>query len=214
MSTTDTSTKNSRCSQCEGDRGQHPLFCISCKHLFPEPESLNHFERLGMGRTFEIAEEELEERLLEISRYFHPDFFAAKDEDQQERSLNYSASLNEAYSTLRNAFERAEYLLLLYGGSGSNEDKSVPPGFLEETLMLREEIEEALEDGSEETIAEIHQQLSGRQQEYVSTLCALFEKMEEKGKEQGTLTRIRAILNAAKYLNNLVRDSAGLLRPR
>ena len=214
MGTTDTSTKNSRCSQCEGDRGQHPLFCISCKHLFPEPETLNHFERLGMGRTFEIAEEELEERLLEISRYFHPDFFAAKGEDQQERSLNYSASLNEAYSTLRDAFERAEYLLLLYGGSGSNEDKSTPPGFLEETLMLREEIEEALEDGSEETIAEIHQQLSGRQQEYVSTLCALFEKMEEKGTEQGTLTRIRAILNAAKYLNNLVRDSAGLLRPR
>lgn len=163
--------------------------------------------------TYDLNPAELQDQLLRLTRRFHPDFFATKDPDQQELSLAHSASLNVAYATLQDPFDRAEYLLKLSGGANSSEDKRTPPGFLEEMLSLREVLEESLESKDEETTAALHQKLSARQENLAADLSALFRRLEQSGNRTEVFECIRMTLNAAKYIRGLVRDSSGLRRP-
>ena len=68
------STEATTCPNCEQKEGDHPLFCTGCGHLFPEDEGANHFALFGLTPSFDIDEGELELKLIDISRRFHPDF--------------------------------------------------------------------------------------------------------------------------------------------
>src|SRR3954454_8719783 len=98
---------------------------------------MTHFERLGLPRRFRLDPAELERNYLARSREVHPDFTG-----DDPASLTESAALNEAYSTLRDPFRRAEYLLTVEGGPSAGDVKQMPPEFLEEMLDLRMRIEE------------------------------------------------------------------------
>jgi len=146
------------------------------------------FERLGLPRRFAVDPGELERNYLARSREVHPDFDTG-DEDA-------AAALNEAYSTLREPFRRAEHLLHLSGGPSASEDKALPPAFLMEMLDLREEIESAR--GSPERVSRIEAELMGRTKSLETSLAKLFESNE--------LPAIRRDLNCVRYLGNLLRD--------
>ncbi|MBI2194645.1 MAG: Fe-S protein assembly co-chaperone HscB [Planctomycetes bacterium] len=203
------------CPTCHGPRGAHPLFCASCQRLFPEPPEWTHFDRLGTPRTYDLDTSSLEQQLFNLTRRFHPDFFAGKESEQQQLSLVHSASLNQAYATLRDPFERAEYLLHLWGGVTSSEDKRTPPGFLDEMLGLREKLEEARVSNDSGALAALHAALLERQRRLLTELGRSFRDVEKNGAGAGAeaMAAIRMALNAAKYINGLVRDSSGLHRP-
>ena len=150
--------------------------------------NVDSFERLGLPRRFAIDPGELERNYLARSREVHPDFDTG-DEDA-------AAALNEAYSTLREPFRRAEHLLNLMGGPSASEDKSLPPAFLMEMLDLREEIESAR--GSPERVAAIEFDLTDRTKALETSLAKLFESNEWPA--------IRRELNCVRYLGNLLRD--------
>src|SRR3954451_16054544 len=101
---------------------------------------MTHFERLGLPRRLFFDASELEANYLARSREVHPDFTG-----NDPASLHASAALNEAYTTLRDPFRRAEYLLNLEGGPSATEVKRMPAAFLEEMLDLRMRIEEVKE---------------------------------------------------------------------
>ena len=211
MSTQETNP-SSVCPLCEGDRGEHQLFCASCKALFPAQNSFTYFDFFGLPQDYTIDTADLESRLLSITRCFHPDFFATNSLEQQELSLEHSAALNVAHATLKDDFKRAEYLLGLHGGASTSEDKSTPKGFLEEMLFLREELEEAVDGEDEDTVATLNTQLSARHQQLSEKLSELFRNLDESGAQE-TLEEIRLTLNAAKYINGLVRDSSSNRMP-
>lgn len=206
-------TELTSCPNCNQKEGDHPLFCAGCGHLFPAGDT-THFGLLGLSPSFEIDADELELKLLELSRHFHPDFFATKDSDQQQLSLQHSASLNTAHQTLRDPFERAEYLLQLLGGKQSSEDKSTPNCFLQKTMLLRMELEEAIEDKDKAAMNALNQQMKNESDALLEEMSQLFEKLKygHNGKE-ALLAEARMNLNAANYIRNLIRDSSGLQRP-
>jgi molecular chaperone HscB len=170
-----------------------------------------HFERLGLPRKFDLDAAEIERNYLARSRELHPDYHQQSSTAQQRVSMEMTAALNDAYATLKHPFRRAEYLLALEGGPTAAEHKEMAPAFLEQMLELRMEIEE-LREGSPDAPGRrtMEQQLRKRRDAFVGDLAKHFAALEalppEDAKRRDLLAQVRQVLNAAKYVEGLLRD--------
>ncbi len=156
-------------------------------------QNADHFERLGLPRRFSVDLSELERNYLARSREVHPDFHSGNIDAVEDAS----AALNDAYSTLREPFRRAEHLLKLLDGPSAKDDKSLPPAFLMEMLELREEVETA--KGSPAEVARIEADLLARTNALEQSLGILFQQADAR-------IAIRRELNCVRYLSGLLRD--------
>jgi molecular chaperone HscB len=162
-----------------------------------------HFERLGLPRRFRLDAGELERNYLARSREVHPDFTG-----NDPASLRESAALNEAYSTLRDPFRRAEYLLTVEGGPSANEVKQMPAEFLEEMLDLRMRIEEVKEvrDPDRADRLQMELDLVQRRDNLLEEAAQQFDRLPHATDRAAVLTAIRQTLNATKFIQGLLRD--------
>ena len=164
---------------------------------------MNHFDRLGLPRRFALDAAAVEREYLARSRALHPDYHRLGSSAEQAASTELSAGLNEAYTTLKDPFKRAEYLLKLEGGPSAGELKDVPPEFLEEMLDLRMAIAGLTPDSPE--AAAMEKQLADRRDALLARVGTLLD-----GNSPDRLTEARRLLNATKYVQNLVRDLRAL----
>jgi molecular chaperone HscB len=168
---------------------------------------VDHFERLGLPRRFSLDADAAERAYLARSRSLHPDFHQLGGTAEQAASTGLSAKLNEAYSTLKDPFKRAEYLLRLEGGPSASDLKDVPAEFLEEMLELRMEIAGLTPDSADAQAME--KQLAARRDALLSEVGALLDGLAPANRETG-LQSARRLLNATKYVQNLLRDLRAL----
>jgi molecular chaperone HscB len=164
---------------------------------------MDHFDRLGLPRRFSLVPADLEREYLARSRALHPDYHRQGGAAEQAASVEMSAALNEAYTTLKDPFKRAEYLLKLAGGPSASEQKDMPPEFLEEMLDLRMEIAELQADTPPAQAMEARLRL--RRDELLSRVGELMD-----GTAANRLVESRRLLNATKYIQNLIRDLRAL----
>jgi molecular chaperone HscB len=170
------------------------------------PEA-DHFERLGLPRRFDLDPAELERQYLARSREVHPDFHQLGGEAEQRASLELSSALNAAYTTLRDPFRRAEYLLQLEGGPSAAELKKMPAAFLEEMLALRMEIEELKESGPDSPeLRAMERQLVERREGLLTRAGQAFTRLPQASDRGAVLKEVRELLNATKYVQGLLRD--------
>jgi molecular chaperone HscB len=189
---------------------ESPIGCLHCHSIFPDERSLSHFDRLGLPATFDLSREEVDRKYLAWSRELHPDFHATRGISDQQVSLRLSAALNDAYSTLRDPFRRAEYLLHLLGGPTATEHREMPPGFLESILELRMEIEEAREseDDASPEVEALADRLESERSKGMAEVARLFQEVQRQGPVAGReeLVSIRELLNTVKYRDGLLRE--------
>ena len=102
------------CWSCHGPVTGHALFCHTCGAVQP-PGQLDHFARLGLARSFELDATELDRRYFGFQRNLHPDRFVRRTAKERAIAESQSASLNQAYETLKEPLSRAAYLLELSG---------------------------------------------------------------------------------------------------
>jgi molecular chaperone HscB len=165
---------------------------------------MTHFERLGLPRRFRLDSAEMERSYLARSREVHPDFTG-----NDPAGLQKSAALNEAYTTLRDPFRRAEYLLTVQGGPTAGDVRQMPAEFLEEMLDVRMQIEEIKQirdtDRSDRLNMEIA--LVHRRDRLLDEAAKQFDQLASiSGDKTGALTAIRLTLNATKFIQGLLRD--------
>jgi molecular chaperone HscB len=171
-----------------------------------------YFELLGLPRGFALDTAEVEKTYLQRSREVHPDFHQLGTASEQRASLEMTAALNQAYSTLRDPFRRAEYLLALEGGPSATEYREMTAQFLEEMLELRMQIEELRRAGEEASpeLDALEQQLQQRRERLIGDVTRRFAEGEAlpaaDPKRQVLLRQVRELLNAARYLQGLLRD--------
>ena len=168
-----------------------------------------------------------------MSRAFHPDFFHTKTDTEQTISLGNSALLNNAYRTLKDPIQRAEYLVGLEAGSVKDIRSAPPADLFEEILSLQEDLEsyrEGLEEGPSEKLADLRAKLDSdrrsledRQRELESSLFALFGKWDALHQREGdgnagmraekdaVLKEMREVLSNRTYVRNIVTDVANTL---
>ncbi len=74
-----------------------------------------------------------------MQREFHPDRFADKPERDKLRAVQWAATVNQAFDTLKSPLKRAQYLIGLQGLDSSGESTvTSDPEFLMEQMALRE----------------------------------------------------------------------------
>ena len=103
----------------------------------------DYYELLGIPKNLNLSLDTLQRRYYELSRELHPDRFMRKPVEEQQRALEMSSTLNDAYRTLKDSLKRAMYVLGQEGFDiGEQRSKDVPPELLEEVFELNMALEE------------------------------------------------------------------------
>lgn len=182
------------------------------------PETLpsldfDYFQFLGIERRLSLDTGDLQERFYQLSRRLHPDRFVRRPRAEREYSEDATAILNDAFRTLRNPLDRAEYVLKQENFDIS-EQRDVPPELLEEVFELNMALEE-LRSGDESArpqLEQARQQFAKAQAEIDSQLEEQF-RVYDANPAREILQNIRGILNRRRYIQNLIRDVENELAP-
>lgn len=103
----------------------------------------NFFELFELPVSCKVDQAALRSKYMTLQRQFHPDRFAAADDQHRRVAAQIAARVNEANQTLSNPLKCAEYCLLLVGVDVGNEsDTTMDPAFLMEQMEWRESLEE------------------------------------------------------------------------
>lgn len=167
---------------------------------------VDYFERLGLPRRFSIDPVEVERRYLLRSRECHPDLQSLATEAEQIAAIEQTASLNQAFTTLKDPFRRAEYLLGLLGGPTASQEKSLDQSFLMSMMDIREQMDELRASGQD--LRELEIDLERQYNDILVEIADRFEKPSHTD-----LVAIRRKLNAAKTIQSLLRDLRGTPDP-
>jgi DnaJ-domain-containing protein 1 len=161
-----------------------------------QPSSNNPFTSLGLRQVYQLTYAEIERAYLTKIAQAHPDYAG------EDCSVD-AAALNEARKCLLDAEKRAGALLTILGGHSAAEDKTLPDGFLMEMMQRREEIEDDLAGGGDQSRIAWQQWAADERAGYESILTSLFTAFDEGGNKE-TLEQCRATLNAWRYIERLI----------
>ena len=163
----------------------------------------DYFSLFGLEPKLSLDSASLQRRFYELSRECHPDRVATKPAPLRLEAEEKTAFLNDAFRTLKDPVERAEYLLSRH--SLEPDATAVPPELLEEVFELNMALEE-MKSGD----ASVKPQLSGAKDKFAAmletidgNLNALFAQWDGTG-DAAVLAQIRGALNRRKYIQNLV----------
>ena len=161
------------------------------------------FSFFGIEPQMALDPVSLQKRFYELSRQWHPDRYAGRPAADQELALSNTALLNDAFRTLKNPVQRAEYVLSRHGLAL---DGQAPPDLLEEVFEMNMALDE-LKDGD----ASVRPQLESAREGFISTLAGIdsqldteFHRWDELHSDEA-LGQVRALLNKRKYIQNLVK---------
>jgi molecular chaperone HscB len=165
---------------------------------------MRYYEALGLEPKLVLDPADLQKRFYEGSRKWHPDRFTRAPAADQQKALDMTALLNDAFRTLRDPVARAEYFL---SENHLEISKDAPPELLEEVFELNMALEE-LRGGDESA----RPQLEAARTRFTEMLAAsnadlasAFERYDAGG-GLVVLDEIRGTLNRRRYISNLVRD--------
>jgi len=198
------------CPHC-GAELETPLGCGACQVPLEFSAELDPFAALGLAPSFNIDVDELKKRYLEISRWIHPDYFAASPELRALAEAN-TGQLNGAFEGLEEPLRRADNLVRSLGGPDEAEVKDMPQAFLMEVLEWSEALEEARssEAGSaqREAAFDLRPELETQRSLRMEAITALLDPLPSSASE--ALTNTRQELNAVRYLDRALRELESL----
>ncbi len=111
---------------------------------------MNYFEFYGIEESFTPDAALLKKKFYELSKKYHPDFYANESEDKQQEILELSTINNKAYQTLSDPYKRLEYVLSLHELLKEGAKPQLPADFLMEMMDINErlmEVDDAKELG-------------------------------------------------------------------
>ena len=201
----------SDCPRC-GAHLATPLACGACGVLLDVEGTPSPFEVLGIERSFALDPTTLRKRLLELARLVHPDYFATADAATRARAERASALLHQAFETLSDETERADWLITDLGGPREGELRDMPKAFLLEVLEWNEALEEAREEGPTDAararLQALGSQLDSARDEALDRLRAHLTQLPARGTE--ALLEARRELNSLRYLERALEQVEAL----
>jgi molecular chaperone HscB len=162
---------------------------------------MNYFTQFGLPVQFTLDKDVLRRQFFELSRKYHPDYFAQFDEAAQAQALEDAASLNKAYKTLSNEDERIRYILEQKGLIETDEKYALAPDFLMEMLELNESIEEAKDNPV--ATAELVHQLQNWKKEIYEPVAEIVAHYQEGVSSEKELLQVKEYYFRKKYLQRL-----------
>ena len=142
---------------------------------------MNYFQLFGIENSFDIDLQNLSSSYQALQKAVHPDKFAHASEQEQRIAVQKSAQINDAYQTLKNPLQRAEYILVERGVDMPNEQSSFSDTrFLMHQMELREMLEEVkFSDDVDSALFEAQQVLSTEFQQLSKIMQAQISENSE-----------------------------------
>jgi len=166
---------------------------------------MRFYEALDLEPKLALDTDDLKRRFYERSRRWHPDRFTRGSPEEQEKALEMTAVLNDAFRTLRDPITRAEYF---FKEQGIELPKEAPQDVLKEFFELNMELEE-LRGGDESVrpqVAVAYERLLEMQQKTDTALAGLFELYDRNENLRPTLIGTAGdLLNVRRYISNYIR---------
>src|SRR5580698_7323339 len=165
---------------------------------------MKFYEALGLTPALSLDGNDLKKRFYERSRQWHPDRFSRASPPEQEKALEMTSVLNDAFRTLRDPVSRAEYFLKEKGFELS---KEAPPELLEEVFELNMALEEMREgdDSARPQLESAGERFKQMLAQIDASLAGLFTDYDATP-NKAVLEEIHGALNRRRYISNLVRD--------
>src|ERR1700744_989440 len=104
---------------------------------------INYFEFYAIPESFNPDQAALKKKFYELSKQYHPDFFANEDEAKQQEILELSTLNNKTYQTLSDPAKRLDYILRLHNLVADGAKPQLPADFLMEMMDINERLMEA-----------------------------------------------------------------------
>jgi molecular chaperone HscB len=115
--------------------------------------SMNYFELFELPETLKPDGVFIKKKFYELSRKYHPDFFANASEEEQASVLEKSSMVNRAFKIFQSEEETIKYVLQLKNLIEEEEKYNLKPDFLMEVLEINEQLMEAETVDNEEGLS-------------------------------------------------------------
>src|SRR5580765_5182577 len=208
------------CRSCGAGAPVDEHFCPQCSRILALGRHGDYFSFLGLPRQLVIDAGDLERRLRDLSRKFHPDYYYNASPAERLASLERSSYLNDAYRALKNPISRVEHLLAIEGLPSARSEEGtakVPPSLLEEVFALNEELDEIRELRESATDPETlrtrldtaRAPIEAKREEHERQLQELSARWDSQEvapapEKRATLDALRERLLERNYINNLL----------
>lgn len=161
---------------------------------------MTYFELFEIPVQLKVDKATLPRKYFELSRKYHPDFFANANNAEKAEALEKSALLNQAFRTFQNHDETIKYVLKLKGLLEEEEKYDLPPAFLMEVL----EINEAMMDVGEEPVKEkIMTTIDNLQNQIYATVCKTVENYKDEVTTREELLQVKEYYYKKKYIDRI-----------
>jgi len=170
---------------------------------------MDYFELFGIPVQLKVDTPALKKRFIELSKQFHPDYFATDNEAAQSEALEKSAQLNKAWKTFQDTGATIKYVLQSKGLLEEEEKYSLPPGFLMEVLEINEELMEpdpSKTAGQSKLRIETH--LDELQKQIYAPVKKIVESYDENTVTTEELLQVKEYYFKKKYLDRIGRQLA------
>jgi molecular chaperone HscB len=168
---------------------------------------MNYFEIFDLPVQLKVDKDDLPKKYFELSRRFHPDFFANATAAEQEKALEITASLNKAFKTFQNPDETIKYVLQLKGLLEEEEKYQLPPGFLSQVLEINEQLMDA-EDNPALRLS-LQSGIDNLQSEIYEPVKEIVEHYQDGVTSEKELLQVKEYYYKKKYLDRIRRELAG-----
>jgi len=160
---------------------------------------INFFEFYGIPESFHPDIALLRKKFYELSKQYHPDFYANESEEKQQEILELSTINNKAWQTLGDPAKRLEYVLRQHELLVDGAKPQLPGDFLMEMMDINERLME-IDDADQ--LAAINNEVMSVDDDISAQLEQLttgYETLDDTAKE----SRLNVILDLyyrQKYL--------------
>jgi molecular chaperone HscB len=169
---------------------------------------MNYFQIFGIPIQLKIDKNDLPKKYFELSRKFHPDFYANSTPSEQQKALEITASLNKAFKTFQNPDETIKYVLQLKGLLEEEEKYQLPPEFLMEVLEINEKLMDAADDPGLKL--NLQSAIDNLQSEIYAPVKEIIEHYNEDVTTEEELLQVKSYYYKKKYLYRIQQQLNGM----
>ena len=162
---------------------------------------MTYFELFDIPVQLHVNTALLSKRFFELSKKYHPDYFATESEELQAEALEKSALLNKAWKTFQSTDATMKYVLQEKELLQEEEKYELPTAFLMEVM----DINEALMDADEPAVKEsLKTTIKNLQEEIYAPVKEIVENYKEGVTTEKELLQVKEYYFKKKYLNRIL----------